>query len=249
MEENQKIDWSALEQYNTRMIEEGLHAPDRIYIDLDFIKDTQLSRVLLNSDLTKEKYEALLQKIPEYRERVLYTFDFGISPNIAMRDSVVFRMAPATEFLETWFPKYLMVNVNHSAVLGKRETIEVVINTFPLVLPKDDRAHLCTYLAKRFGISVTAISKDPKDLPYTFWKCFQDLFVYRPNKGFMDRDEIRLAFTEMKFDKCRLYVPRLADTKVTDDNFVGEAAYMSIMTTFQFLPAHLLSPVVEKSNG
>ena len=133
------IDKAELDRLNQEMIVSDLITPDRLYVDLALIKDFNIGALLSFRDERKDTWKTLYQSIitalPEYQIRKFddlahYFPEFGLS-NQTLRARIydpewaghILHNAPITPFINT-LRSQILVNVNHSAVIGKTDPID-----------------------------------------------------------------------------------------------------------------------------
>ena len=233
-----------IRSFNEEVIRKGLIAPDRIYMDLEMIKDLFVGRILLSPQMSSDLYKRILDMMPEYRARSTFGYTFPVEPAQEPNPDQLMRIAPPTEFLSTWIPDYFARNANHSAVLNKKGIPVVMdLNTYPLRFSALANRQLIRHFSDTFGVGIALMCIDPKTISVQKWLSYDDVFTFRPKEGLLCREDVRQAYSDMQFQNKRLFVPQLVESgEISSDNSVGEAAWMGCLTYFQFLPASSVSP-------
>lgn len=235
-----------ISELNEKFFERSLKSPDYIYMDIQFFKDFHIGKYVLSPEMSKATHQKFLDQLPAYNTRNIYDFKFlGFQPNTNVSADVLFRASPITTFYTKWLDSYFLVANNHAAMLGKHGDVTVVINTFPFTLSHENKFSIADNIAEKYGVSVLVINKDPAHISPSVWLQYDDIFLFRPNV-YLTIPEIQTKYSELKMLQKRLYVPRLTDafSKNYTEAFRRDEAYMSIMTTFAFLPPSVLSPIV-----
>lgn len=264
------IDEEELRQLNQSMIQSTLITPDHLYVDLRLIKDYNIGCLLSflkerKADLTPENYEALykqiIQSLPDYANRKhddildLFPFMKVTTEQLQTRLSdekyaaFIFHHAPITKFMTT-LQAQLFVNVNHSAVVGKRNAIEIVVNSYPLRLDEAARVITGSYLSSILKVNIKMLYLDPKHWTFQDMHRYDEIYTYYL-KELLDANDIRDAYSTLKFIGKRLFAAKLfnAAPEVTADIATRERitkSHLDILTQFYYLQAHLFSPEIEK---
>lgn len=277
-QKNIHVDDEEMKRFNEESITSNLITPDKIYVDLMLFKDINLSAVLsFLKDRWKtiplEEYSSLygqvLDKLPEYNERKFddfaHIFPFMGVSNAQIKErqqdksyaSWILREAPSTRYVD-FFQAQLAVNVNHSAVIGKRDPIEVTINTYPLQLSKEDELFVAVFFAEAFKIHARVIYLDMTTVRLNNIFQFEEMYTYYFHDLFKV-EEIRDAYSALRFVKKRLYVPRLfgnnfEKNKPVEKEELYTKTHFDVLTNFEFVPAHIFSTppptiVKEKPNN
>lgn len=263
-----QIDEEELKRINNEMILSDLITPDRIYLELILFKDFNISTILsflrekgnsISSEEYSSNYNQIIHKLPEYNDRYFDDFE-SIFPflNISneqikqrLYDSnfsgFIFRTAPVTKFLDV-LRSQLFVNINHSAVSRKRDPIELTINTYPLQLSKEDQFITGKFFSETYKVNVRVMYLDMIKLKLSDLLKYDEVYTYHPKEIF-DCEEIRHAYTEMKFINKRIYIPRLFGYKIDKNKNIEQEALsvqtrLEILTNFKYLHPSLFSTPV-----
>ena len=260
-----QIDEEELKRLNQEMIMSDLITPDKIYLDLALFKDFNIGAllsILREMRLTQPDvdrvalYKSIIMGLPEYQNRkfddIAHHFPkFGVSTediHNRFRDprwvKDILHNSPVTPFLET-LRGQLAVNANHSTVSGKRDPVNLVINTYPLKLEEMDRHLVGLYFAQQFKVHVSVIYLDMKQVKLNDVVGYDEIYTYH----FIDlfnSEEVREGYTALKFIRKRLFVPRLFGNKHTpgmntEKEELITTSRCDILTMFKFVPVRLCS--------
>lgn len=248
-EEDLKIDEDMLAQVNEKMIHDGMITPDTMYFDLGLFRDLVLG-TLITLMSSKEQYAYFLSRIEAYRDRAFDDIDhvfpeLGISTEqmlARLHDPAwhgrIFKVSPVTNFVHTMRGQ-MAVNMNHSAVVGKRTPITFVVNTYPLTLNAVDHHIIGVFLSRTYGVDVKVVCIPTDQLTMSFLSQFDEFYVYH-TQAFMANDEIHRSISELKFiDKrifaARLYGHRYVAVKSQQHTDLQIMHLIDISTTFRFM--------------
>jgi len=259
------IDEDELARLNQEMITSDLITPDRMLVDLILIKDFTISTLL--SFLYEWKtsrpnmdrgilYTKIIDGLEAYQNRefddIAQLFPlFGLTnSDINQRKSdplwarYILHNAPLTPFLKT-LRSQIAVNVNHSAVISKRDPIEITINTYPLKLSPIDTNIVGLYFSKSMGVHVKVICLDMTKISLTDALFYDEIYTYYFAE-FLSNDDIRSGYEALKFIRKRLFVPRLFGPSAmgmmsAEQQEVTIKTRFDILTQFQFFPVKLCS--------
>lgn len=259
-----KIDEEELKRFNKELIESELITPDKIYVDLVLCKDVNIGAILSflkerKSSISKqdyvELYKKIIQKLPEYNERKFDDFETIFSfmdiTNQQIKERLedplyagwIFYHAPITNYIKI-IAAQLALNANHSAVIGKRSPIEITVNTYPLQLTKEYINAIGHFFTSSFGVNVKVLYLDMTNLKLSDIYLFDEIYTYF-FKEIFDVEEIRTAYSSLKFVSKRLYVTKLFGSKNVGRDTEQEALYiqsrLDILTQFKMVHPRLFS--------
>ncbi len=262
------IDEAELKRINAEMIEGELITPDHIYLDLALFKDFIIGTLLhvlaeRRVTMTPEAYtafyhEALLAALPAWRERyfddVAHSFPkFNLTTDAVrtrMADPAfardIFYLSPVTQFVAL-IQAHIAINVNHSAVKGKRNPINLVINTYPLQLSAEDRHVVGIYFANLLRVNVTVILLDPTRVQLNDLVGYDEIYTAYFKQLFDHSPSLLEGFSALRFINKRLFVRRIFGDQyqphcdITREMMVVKTR-MDIMTQFTFVPAFRFAP-------
>jgi hypothetical protein len=264
------INEEELKKFNQDMIKSSLITPDQLYVELALLKDLTIGALLsflkerkeiMTQEMYSSLYDKIIAKLPEYSARSIddieHFFPFmGVSTEQLKErladkrySAFIFHHAPATKFIDL-LKAHLFVNVNHSAVIGKRDPIAITVNTYPLQLTKEDELITGVFLSTTLGINARVVYIELKDIrPETLLK-FDEVYTYHL-KELMDSEALKTAYSSMRFATKRLFVARLLGGKTDpsrnyDQEDLVARTRFDILTNFNFIPARSFSvpPVV-----
>lgn len=262
-----QIDEEELKRLNQEMIMSDLITPDKLYLDLILFKDYTVGALLSflhemkkthSNDERFAIYKSLVDGLPEYQTRKFddvahYFPKFGVTTEqvkARIRDPewtrFILHNAPVTPYIAT-LKSQIAVNVNHSAVKGKRDPIDLTINTYPLKLNTTDRHIVGLYFAQQLNVRVTVVYRDVTKLTLKDVIGYDELYTYFFADTF-NHDCIRNAYTELKFIRKRLFVPKIFGEIYnkemnTEKEEMLVASRLDILTLFTFFPTRLCSAV------
>lgn len=239
---------------NENAILSSMDTHQKIYMDIDFLKDFQIARYLA-SFYTKqsgpEKYEMFLEQARTlYLERTTYDFKFADIEPAELKDDMAFKIAPVTFFFVLWLKAWLARVRNHNTVTGATKDPSVTLNVFPYDLSHDSCVQIQYALAEMYGLfDVEIINKDPASIPGVEWGKNDAIFIWRYNK-FFSAYGVGDMLQGHRLASVSIYAPKLSDALDAKlEDFDKEAAIVQLFTKFQFLDKRLTSPVMELGNG
>jgi hypothetical protein len=263
------IDEDELRRLNQEMIVADLITSDRLLVDLALVKDYNIGALLSMRDERPAEsgtlYGSLLEGLSAYQARKFddiahYFPQFGVTnAEIRARQSDprwggrVLHSSPITPFMKT-LRGQIAVNVNHSTVIGKRDPIDLTINTYPLHLGDRDRHIVGLFFAQELGVRVAVVRLDPADIKLSSIIGYDEIYTYH-FRVLMDHEDVRAGYTALKFIRKRLFVPRLFGdvlhhTMDTEQEERVIQTRFDILTLFKFFPTRLCStpspPVAEE---
>ena len=260
-----EIDEAELARLNNEMITSDLITPDRLLVDLMLVKDYNIATLLSFSYEWKKTrpeidravlYDSLIKGLEAYQKRE-YDDIAGLFPKfgltneeIAVRRSdpnwsrYLIHTAPVTPFMDT-LRGQIAVNVNHSAVIGKRDPIEITINTYPLQLPLIDQHIIGLYFSRSLQVQAKVIYLDMTKLSLSDVITYDEIYTYHFSELF-SHEEIRLGYETLKFVRKRLFIPRLfgsePDPKLTtEQQEILVKTRLDVLTQPKFFPVRLCS--------
>lgn len=280
-QDNYNIDDEEIKRINEEWISSSLITPDRLYVDLRLLKDFNIGCLLsfamqkahasqregyTREDEYKEMYDKIVALLPEYNQRryddVGHAFPFMeiTSAQITERladprySAFIFHHAPATRFVESLVAQ-IAVNVNHSAVAGKRDPIEILINTHPLRLDANCIKATGTFIAALLGVTVRVVYQDITKWQLAHMKIYDEVYTYHL-KEIMDVQVINEEYSKMGFINKRLFAAKLFGNefilhKDTTRDEVVIRTRLDILTQFTFINPHLFSappPIIAKES-
>lgn len=265
------IDENELKKFNEDVINSSLITPDKIYLDLALLKDLNIGVIL--SILYDRKpsmqpgeyaslYKQLIAALPTYNKRsyddVEHLFPFLKISNAEFRArftdeayaSFILHNAPMTKFRHT-LTGQLMINVNHSAVSGKRAAIELTLNTYPLKLSKSDEYLVGFFLAKTYNVNTCTQYINLKNLDASHVVKYDEIYTYYLPE-LLASDSVRQAYSSMKCVMKRLFVPRIfgptyrANWDVVKEELATKTR-MDIMTRLDYFDTERCSPDIPET--
>ena len=260
-----QIDEEELKRLNQEMIMSDLITPDRLYMDLCLVKDFNIGvlqsfRYERKPNILAEEYSALYQSIldgiPAYQSRkfddIPYYFPkFGLTHDqfqARLHDpqwsSHILHDSPLTPFHKT-IQAQILVNINHSKVAGKKDAIQLTINTYPLQLNHVNTNIVGIYFADLLKVDVHVVYWDLKKITLKDVLPFDEIYTYYYNLLFSHQD-ISNAYTNLKFVVKRLFAPKLFGIKVDHTVDLERAeniidSQCNVMTHFKFLSTKIVS--------
>lgn len=263
------IDKAQFDKLNEEAITSSLITPDRLYMDLALIKDLTIGVIISflydkKEHISNEEYSSLYKQmidgLPKYIDRTFddfeYLFPFLNKTNKEFEERLhdpkyakfILHNAPITQFKDV-LTGQLFINKNHSAVINKIDAIELTVNTYPLKLDKTDEYIVAKFLADNYKVNVNVLYIDLKNIDDKHVLKYDEIYTYFPRELF-ESSSIRKAYTEMKYIKKRLFLPRIFFGKYYKDNFdiVKEELLiqtrMDILTNLKYFPASNCSTVL-----
>ena len=261
------VDENEIKRLNYEMIMSDLITPDKLYLDLRLFKDYTIGALLSflyeirntrsKSDI-ETLYRIIINGLPAYQDRkfddVSHLFP-GLgytNEDIQKRlkdpkwSRYVLHNSPVTPFIST-LRSQIEVNVNHSAVSGKKDQIDLVINTYPMTLSDMDRHIVGLYFAQNLKVRVTVIHLDMTKLKLDDVINYDEIYTYYLPELFSHKD-IRDAYTTLRFIRKRLYVPRLFGNKYDSKMDTNREAMIiksrcDVLTLFDYVHPRLCSAV------
>ena len=261
------IDEETIKKINNEMLTSALITPDFLYIDLRLLKDYNIGCLLSflkerQKSISAEEYQSLynqiLSSLDEYNQRkfddINYYFPFMNVDNETFKKrlhdercaSFIFHHSPLTKFMNV-LKSQIFVNVNHSAVKGKHDPIEITFNTYPLKLNTQDKSSIGTYISRLLGVNVHVLYLDINNLESVDFTKIDEFYLYY-FKEFIETETVRNDFTNLKYLNKKLFVAKLLGNTHTDQKAILQDEHiirtrMDICSNFQFLPAHIFSTV------
>lgn len=218
---------------HANMIKETLITPDRMYFDLELLRDIRLGAAITHMMEAGPAqgavmYEHLLERLVVWAQRTFSDFAHNF-PKMGLSDAQIdarladpqwhaqiLAAAPATQFTDKTITAHLAVNVNHSAVVGKTERgpdgklyampIRLIINLWPLthIKPAQHR-EIGEHFARRFGVECEIIAEDPATITPEQWLSYDEIYTAHAER-MMTNAALRTAFSEMRFFNKRFFV-------------------------------------------
>ena len=271
-----EVDEEEFKRRNAEMILSDLITPDNIYVDLALCKDYNIG-VLLSflsewKKTSQEKncsalYNHILASLPKYQNRKFddiphYFPEFQITQdqfNERLKDPMwarfILHNATITPYIESLIAQ-IAVNLNHSAVKGKKDEITFIINTYPLRLQPQDHYIIGMYFAQTLKVRASVVYMDMTSLKLEDVVTFDEIYTYH----FVDlfsNESVRKGYSELKFVTKRLFVPKLFgnryDPKMdTESEELKVKTHCDILTLFKFFPVNrcsAISPVDGSQNS
>jgi len=262
------IDLEELKRFNEEMVTSNLITPDQLYADLALFKDYNIgalasfqheNRDIQTATRRHEIYQSMLDALPDYQNRQFddiahYFPRFGVSNDeIQTRlhdpywSSYIFHHAPLTPYINTMRGQ-IAVNVNHSAVIGKRDPIELTINTYPIRLSEINRHFVGLYFANLLRTTVRVIYLDMTKVRLHDISSYDEIYTYYFVDLFKAKD-IRDAYSALKFIRKRLYAPKLFGPTVnpmidTKKEELIVKSHCDVLTLFSFVHPRLFSAML-----
>jgi hypothetical protein len=258
-----KQDKDALDKFSEKMITGGLITPDNIYIDLQYFKDLKLGSLMsllykeskIND--VSEKFNKIKLNMQKYTERktddLSKYFDIGYTNddidnhlNDPQYSDEIFMLSPATAFIHV-LSCQTQVNVNHSAVIGKRDVITFTVNTYPLNLGNTPKRLLGDFINSVYYCNCNVIYKSPSDIAKTI-KDYDELYLFNLDK-LSQIDLFQKQFSELTFLGKRIFAPALFKDehsyKIEESQVNG---WLNLGCDFTYVRSEQFSPGVEKDN-
>lgn len=262
------IDDDLLNALNEEAIKSSLYTPDKLYIDLAFIRDLQLGSYLSKlTEFDREKANAVFAGVKDSMEQYVNRYIRNVThilPDIGLNASSlerrikdphtatkVYRFAPTTMFIQT-LSEYMSINANHSEVAEKNRTVHVTINTWPLAtFDQSDEMVLAAYFVSRYNISVDFVRKDPKTLDANWLLTFDEIYSYYFGE-LTHNPSVKTAFETMKFQFKTLRVAQFMtdvdykELKHEDlkEDSIRLGAYFAPFCKFYYLPPVAFMPLI-----
>ena len=259
-----KIDEQMIKELNDGMVKCNLITPDLLYIDLSLIKDIYLGTLLTFLTKPEKKiyenehkaYEYIMCRLEEYRNRSFHDLkhcfpelnftndDLDARLNDPAYADFIFYSSPITGFLDT-LKAQIAVNVNHSSVIGKKNDIRVIINTYPLILNKQSQHVLGIYMSRGYGLTVQLICQDPRTMSLETLLSYDEVYCFCLEPFFLNL-KINKAFSELKFVGKRFYMPKFFGYQYTDqkdikkDDRYSQTA-LNVLTQFKYIDMAIVS--------
>ena len=252
------IDENELKRFNEEMVTSSLITPDKLYVDLALLKDFNIGVIL--SILYDRKphmqvgeyaalYKQLIAELPKYAKRtcddIEYLFPFLKINNTEFKErftdpqytSFILHNSPITRFQHV-LTGQLLINTNHSAVVGKKTAINIDINTYPLKLTKYDEYIVGAFVSTLYSVNTTTQYMDLTKIDATHVSKYDEIYTYYLPE-LLAHQNIRHAYSSMKFIMKRLFVPRIfgKQHEKIQDPIKEELAVktrMDIMTRLEF---------------
>lgn len=252
-----------VDELNTTLIESSLITSDVLYIELRLLRDYKLGALLrlmmdtCSDHVSETSYQILRSHLSSYAHREFDDLDHYV-PGLPFTDQevmsylqtttvpdAVLNASPMTEFIHTLL-SHLMINANNSAVEGKDEQIQFIINTYPLEV--SDRMHrlISNYITRLCAVDVMFICEDPKTLSKEILEKSDELYSFYLER-LVKNEYLRHQMTNLKYLKKRFFGPKLFGyTYDKSKNTVQEQAYtnavMNTTVQFKYLPVPYISP-------
>ena len=246
--------------------------PDFIYIELGLIKDLQFGTIFSflheHPETAEDKFKYLMSRWGLRQKGHFDTLDtyfpkLGITSqqiNDRLSDPAysdeIFRVSPIT-FYPNIIKANQTVNINHSQVSEKFKKIKIsqhqyvkdydrvlfCVNTWPLVLSKDNQDLCAAFFRDNFLVDVKIISIDPQNLPLAVFKAADHLHVRYPYQ--LNRNqEILDELSKKTYINKKIFAAPMFDVKNVSDypdkRIEGELeflfAYMNVLVTFKWIP-------------
>jgi len=241
--------------------------PDHLYIDLALLKDLQIGAILaLASRESEERFEAAYQAVSKglkkyatryfldashYFTKAGYTkaqIDEALADPTMSDD--IYRMAPMTEFIKILF-SHMLINANHSEVIGKSGEVSLTVNTYPLKLGEVYEAAVGVHLAELLGVKVVVWCKNlEKDVTMSDLKDFDEYYLWYLYE-FSRNPEIHKGLSDMAFASKRIFATPTCgyvfDPDRSKDSLIRElvqveAAMGVVVDTYKHIPIFKCSP-------
>jgi len=260
-----QIDEEELKRFNAEMLISDLITPDQIYVDLALVKDFNIGALMTFRDERKDTstpeehlalYRSIIDKLPEYQIRkfndIAHYFPAFKLSNAEIRtriadplwSSKILHSSPVTQFIVT-LQAQIAVNINHSAVISKRDPIQLIINTYPLQLNRMDRNIVGLYFSQLLKVVVTVDYIDFTKMTFDSVVKYDEIYTYYLNLLF-DHEDIREGYTTLKFLRKRLFAPTIFGNEIDPRVHVEKQEHLirtrcDILTIFTFIQTKLCS--------
>jgi hypothetical protein len=261
-----EIDQNKLDEFEESLIKSELITPDKIYIDLGFLKEltigTLLSLVLERSKNDKnydaeQSYVYIQSMLPEYDKRQFHDIEhcfpeLNIS-NVEFKKRMydpfysneIFNLAPISKFMDV-LKAQIRVNINHSRVIQKRNPISVVVNTYPLHISKTNKDIVGLFLSNLFSINVSVIYYDLRKVTPSDFTIYDELYILYPD---LLLSAVRDELTALKYLTKFVFVPKLFGNEFSHTkNILKEETHtrnvLNTLTNFKYVDLIHLSPRV-----
>ena len=257
-----------MKEFAEAMVKQRMITPDRLYVDLALLKDLHIGAIMAlafseGEDKARQVYKVIQKNLTRYRQRYFfdpahyfsasgYTSDqiFSALNNPKMADDI-YRMAPMTGFLNT-LVTHMRVNANHSAVIGKKDDITVVVNTYPLRLSEPFATALMVYLGDTLTANVALRTCQMRSFSFSELKRFDEFYLYYIHE-FSNHPDVKKALSDMAFINKRVFaIPTCGYTYQlgrSRESLIQELAYVDAtlgvtLDTFKFIPINQCSPAL-----
>jgi hypothetical protein len=211
--------------------------------------------------LFKDTFNKVKAKLGDYTNRVFLdpghvfsdtgftteTLDSAIAdPELA---DTIFSHAPPCEFI-ICLRDQMVVNINHSEVVGKIGSVTITVNTWPLNISPDLAQALCRYLGTYLDVNVIAICKHPSELSHNEIQNFEEFYVYHAAE-FTRNKAVQLAFQDQSFADKRLFMVGLVDKMYNPSLTLSQIAHhlrgmelqlQLVCDKYAHIPSRLFSP-------
>ena len=232
--------------------------PNKIYIDMRLLKDYFLSAILSKVTNAKE-YQYIISRIPQYNKRLIDDVEM-IFPILNVKQGeiddilsdtnknvAIYERAPSTTY-SIAFNHYLLSINNRCAVNNKDIIPELIINTYPIQLPKDVSDSIGQWFVNTYGYKVLIICKHMNDIDVELIKSTDDIFLYdlhsfveHPVFSELLSDEKQETFRDTNVMSARLLKDRHAyefhnhNEEAIVKDFIVSESYLNFMCNFRFL--------------
>lgn len=261
----------ALSINNSSMIND-FDTPDFIYIDLGLVRDFQFGTIFTflhdHPETADKKFKYLMSRW-QLRQKGHFDFLDNYFPTLGITthqinerladpkySDAIFRASPIT-FYPNVIKANQTVNINHSQVSEKFKKIKIsqhqyvknydrvmfCINTWPLVLSKENQDLTAAFFRDNYLVDVTIISVNPEKLPLEIFKVADHLHLRYPYL-FNKNPEILKELGTKTYINKKIFAAPMFDienlNEYPDKRIEGELeflfAYMNVLVTFKWIP-------------
>lgn len=247
-------------KYAEKTVLSELVLSDNYIIDLYLLKDIFLGAILLFIK-TDEDYQKMFKAIPEYSKRYYndmnkcfpelkhltkQVYDVLHSNDVKLHDQIFLR-SPITTFVRT-LQKQMLVNVNHSAVAGKRDKINFMINTYPLYLSNEAKAIIGRTLSNEYGVTVRVDRIDPAIVEVDFLKAYDEIYTFHI-KELLANVHINAALSSGTFFDKKIFAAAVYGYKPVKEDAERATTiiegWISLLSQFTIIKANKLIPFIQ----
>lgn len=253
---------------NEEVLLGSLITPDRLYVDLALAKDYLIGALLdvyqLPTVVPDTRYIAIVEGLKGWSQR--HFDDIALHfPSLKQTTAVlrhrlqdpqraawIFYRSPTTPFITT-LSAQIAVNVNHSAVIGKKDPIFLTLNTHPLVLAERERHIAGLFFSQLLRVTVEVVCRDPATVSLEEYLSYDEIYTAYFVEYFA-REDIRNAYTALKAVSKRLFVRRIFGDAPTPTMHIEQQqtyiqARMDVLTQFTFIPPTMFSAILSKGDS
>ena len=217
--------------------------PDKLYIDLEFFRDTRLGTIMsfvMEAPDKEAAYQHFRKGLKSYQVRLYDTVtdhfpELGITEEqyTARRadpafGETVFRLSPSTQYFST-FLENLKYNINHSQASEKwtrkytdptkqtyqrnYDPVHLFINTWPVVLKNEQIHEIGAAISHIFRLDVTCMCVDPAAMPADVWSKLEDITTVHLQR-FMSNDAIHTWIGQQTYTGRYFFAPMILPAEV-----------------------------------